>query len=64
MLIDNCYAGGQNIDLETIRRSIPLWRSDYQVNQNFDPIGVQVPPCAECSKPSFRARLDQALVAA
>ena len=41
MFIDNCYAGGQNIDLETIRRSIPLWRSDYQVNQNFDPIGMQ-----------------------
>ena len=41
MFIDNCYAGGQNIDLETIRRSIPLWRSDYQVNQNFDPIGLQ-----------------------
>ena len=41
MFIDNCCAGGQNIDLETIRRSIPLWRSDYQVNQNFDPIGVQ-----------------------
>ena len=41
MFIDNCCAGGQNIDLETIRRSIPLWRSDYQVNQNFDPVGVQ-----------------------
>jgi alpha-galactosidase len=41
MMIDNCYAGGQNIDLETVRRSIPLWRSDYQVNQNFNPIGMQ-----------------------
>lgn len=41
LLIDNCYGGGQNIDLETIQRSIALWRSDYQVNQNFDPIGLQ-----------------------
>jgi alpha-galactosidase len=41
LFIDNCYAGGQNIDLETVRRGIPLWRSDYQVNQNFDPIGLQ-----------------------
>ena len=41
MFIDNCCAGGENIDLETIKRSIPLWRSDYQVNQNFDPIGLQ-----------------------
>jgi alpha-galactosidase len=41
MFIDNCYAGGQNIDLETAKRSISLWRSDYQVNQNFDPIGMQ-----------------------
>lgn len=29
-----------------------------------DPIGVQVPACAACEKPSFRVRLDQALVAA
>ena len=41
MYIDNCYAGGQNIDLETVKRAIPLWRSDYQVNGNFDPIGLQ-----------------------
>jgi alpha-galactosidase len=41
MFIDNCCAGGENVDLETIKRSIALWRSDYQVNQNFDPIGLQ-----------------------
>jgi len=28
LLIDNCAAGGRRIDLETLRRSIPLWRSD------------------------------------
>jgi alpha-galactosidase len=28
--IDNCASGGRRIDLETIRRSVPLWRSDTQ----------------------------------
>jgi len=28
--IDNCASGGRRIDLETIRRSIPLWKSDTQ----------------------------------
>jgi alpha-galactosidase len=27
--IDNCSSGGRRIDLETIRRSYPLWRSDF-----------------------------------
>jgi hypothetical protein len=26
--IDNCSSGGRRIDLEMIRRSVPLWRSD------------------------------------
>ncbi|MBQ7712860.1 MAG: alpha-galactosidase [Clostridia bacterium] len=30
ILIDNCASGGRRIDLEMCRRSIPLWRSDYQ----------------------------------
>jgi len=29
LLIDNCASGGRRIDLETISRSSPLWRSDY-----------------------------------
>jgi len=29
LLIDNCASGGRRIDLETMRRSVPLWRSDY-----------------------------------
>ena len=29
LLIDNCASGGRRIDLEMTRRSIPLWRSDY-----------------------------------
>ncbi len=28
--IDNCASGGNRIDIETLRRSVPLWRSDYQ----------------------------------
>lgn len=29
LLIDNCASGGRRIDLEMCRRSVPLWRSDY-----------------------------------
>ncbi len=28
LCIDNCASGGRRIDLETIQRSLPLWRSD------------------------------------
>jgi alpha-galactosidase len=28
LFIDNCASGGRRIDLETIQRSLPLWRSD------------------------------------
>ena len=38
LLIDNCASGGRRIDLETIGRSIPLWRTDYQY---FEPNGYQ-----------------------
>ncbi len=34
--IDNCASGGRRIDIETLRRSIPLWRSDYQCPANFN----------------------------
>ena len=27
--IDNCASGGKRLDLEMCRRSVPLWRSDY-----------------------------------
>jgi alpha-galactosidase len=29
LLIDNCCAGGRRNDIETLRRSVPLWRSDF-----------------------------------
>lgn len=39
LLIDNCASGGKRIDLETICRSAPLWRSDYY--HYDDPDGYQ-----------------------
>ena len=30
LLIDNCASGGRRIDIETMRRAIPFFRSDYQ----------------------------------
>jgi alpha-galactosidase len=38
LLIDNCASGGRRIDLETMSRSIPLWRTDYQY---YEPNGYQ-----------------------
>ena len=40
LIIDNCAGGGQRIDLETISRSVPLWRSDLQCFP-FDPMAMQ-----------------------
>ncbi len=37
MLIDSCASGGRRNDLETMRRSVPLWRSDYA----YEPTGHQ-----------------------
>ncbi len=34
MLIDSCASGGRRNDLETLRRAVPLLRSDYQEPQN------------------------------
>lgn len=41
LLIDNCAGGGRRIDIETLKRSIPLWRSDYQCAANFPVAGSQ-----------------------
>jgi len=38
LIIDNCASGGRRIDLETVSRSVPLWRTDYQY---FEPNGSQ-----------------------
>ncbi len=37
MLIDSCASGGRRNDVETMRRSVPLWRSDYA----FEAVGHQ-----------------------
>ncbi len=37
MLIDSCASGGRRNDLETLRRALPLLRSDY----TFEPVGEQ-----------------------
>ena len=37
MLIDSCASGGRRNDLETLRRAVPLLRSDYI----FEPVGEQ-----------------------
>ena len=37
MLIDSCASGGRRNDLETMRRSVPLWRTDFRL----DPVGTQ-----------------------
>lgn len=38
LLIDNCASGGRRIDLETISRSAPMWRTDYNYGE---PVGYQ-----------------------
>lgn len=37
LIIDNCSSGGRRIDIETLRRSMPLWRSDYQCVWDYEP---------------------------
>ena len=34
MIMDNCASGGQRLDLEMTRRSVPMWRSDYNCDQS------------------------------
>jgi len=41
LLIDNCGCGGRKLDLETIKRSAILWRSDSQASHEFDPASSQ-----------------------
>ena len=36
LLIDNCASGGRRLDLETIGRSVALWRTDYSSALNAD----------------------------
>jgi alpha-galactosidase len=36
MLIDTCASGGRRLDLETLRRSVPLLRSDFQPAKQWE----------------------------
>lgn len=57
LIIDNCSSGGRRIDVETLRRSIPFFRSDYQCAFNPTPEVMQVHnsnvarylPCTGCT---------------
>lgn len=42
LTIDNCASGGRRIDLETVCRSYPLWRSDYPCNGKSNPVPDQI----------------------
>ena len=41
LLIDNCASGGRRIDIETLCRSMPLWRSDAQCPANHSSMITQ-----------------------
>lgn len=36
LIIDSCASGGRRLDLEMTRRSVPVWRSDYNCNPHED----------------------------
>ena len=35
-LLDNCAGGGRRLDIEMTKRSLPLWRTDYDCDQHPD----------------------------
>lgn len=41
LLIDDCASGGRRIDVEMLKRSVPLWRSDIMCPANYDINSVQ-----------------------
>lgn len=41
LIIDNCCGGGRRIDIETLKRSIPFFRTDYQCAFNENPEVLQ-----------------------
>ena len=42
LLIDNCASGGRRLDLETIGRSVALWRTDYNCFPYMKPDAPQL----------------------
>lgn len=41
LMIDNCASGGRRIDIELLRRSVALWRTDFTCPTNYPSEGVQ-----------------------
>lgn len=41
LFIDNCASGGRRLDIELMRRSMPLWQTDYTCCWNYDAEDVQ-----------------------
>ena len=41
LIIDNCVSGGRRINIETLKRSVPPWRSDLVCPANYSIKGVQ-----------------------
>lgn len=42
LMIDNCASGGKRLDIEMARRSIPLWRSDYNCARSDGSVNADV----------------------
>ena len=42
LIIDDCASGGRRIDIEMLRRSMPMWRSDHQCPANYDVEASQI----------------------
>jgi len=74
LLIDNCASGGRRIDYETCKRSVPLWRSDYNCevypdvyeatqNQTYG-LGLYLPYCSVGQGMTFNKYKDRSLTSA
>lgn len=49
LIIDNCASGGRRLDIEMSRRSIPLWRTDYNCCDStgaVNPDSLEATQCA------------------
>lgn len=42
LIIDDCASGGRRIDIEMLRRSMPLWRSDAQCPADHESLATQL----------------------
>ncbi len=41
LVIDNCASGGRRIDVESLQRTIPIWRTDAYCEPDCDPDAIQ-----------------------